>query len=166
MSKRFQDTFCRFRITDQEPTPSAPAVQFPVSAFHSSALRTGLRTEKHAAVRRWAEALGFVNAVRLVGDGTAALRSKMRIAGLPALQVAPVQDLSYNAGVYLAADYPPEFESFKERLLELAQIRSVAELLRRVVTRLGRTAVSRAGAHLARGQGRPLFLLLHASEVS
>jgi len=38
--------------------------------------------------------------------------------------------------VYLAADYTPEFESFKERLLELAQIRSVAELLRRVVTRL------------------------------
>jgi transcriptional regulator with GAF, ATPase, and Fis domain len=38
--------------------------------------------------------------------------------------------------VYLAADYTPEFDSFKERLLELAQIRSVAELLRRVVTRL------------------------------
>ncbi len=52
------------------------------------------------------------------------------------LHVAPVSDLSYNASVYLAADYTPEFESFKERLLELAQIRSVAELLRRVVTRL------------------------------
>jgi len=38
--------------------------------------------------------------------------------------------------VYLAADCPPEFDSFKERLLELAQIRSVAELLLRVVTRL------------------------------
>jgi transcriptional regulator with GAF, ATPase, and Fis domain len=38
--------------------------------------------------------------------------------------------------VYLAADYTPEFDSFKERLLELAQILSVAELLRRVVTRL------------------------------
>ncbi|SPE56824.1 Transcriptional regulator, NifA subfamily, Fis Family [Verrucomicrobia bacterium] len=38
--------------------------------------------------------------------------------------------------MYLAADCPPEFDSFKERLLELAQIRSVAELLRRVVTRL------------------------------
>jgi transcriptional regulator with GAF, ATPase, and Fis domain len=38
--------------------------------------------------------------------------------------------------VYLAADCPPEFDSFKERLLELAQIRSVAELLRCVVTRL------------------------------
>jgi transcriptional regulator with GAF, ATPase, and Fis domain len=38
--------------------------------------------------------------------------------------------------VYLAADYTPEFDSFKERLLELAQIRSVAELLRCVVTRL------------------------------
>ena len=38
--------------------------------------------------------------------------------------------------MYLAADYTPEFDSFKERLLELAQIRSVAELLRRVVTRL------------------------------
>ncbi len=38
--------------------------------------------------------------------------------------------------MYLPADYPPEFDSFKERLLELAQIRSVAELLRRVVTRL------------------------------
>jgi len=44
--------------------------------------------------------------------------------------------LGYNAGVYLAADYTPEFDSFKERLLELAQIRSVAELLRCVVTRL------------------------------
>jgi transcriptional regulator with GAF, ATPase, and Fis domain len=38
--------------------------------------------------------------------------------------------------VYLAADYTPEFDSFKERLLELAQMRSVAELLQRVVTRL------------------------------
>jgi len=38
--------------------------------------------------------------------------------------------------VYLAADYTPEFDSFKERLLELAQIRSVNELLSRVVTRL------------------------------
>ena len=38
--------------------------------------------------------------------------------------------------MYLAADYTPEFDSFKERLLELAQIRSLAELLRRVVTRL------------------------------
>ena len=38
--------------------------------------------------------------------------------------------------MYLAADYTPEFDSFKERLLELAQIRSVAELLHRVVTRL------------------------------
>jgi transcriptional regulator with GAF, ATPase, and Fis domain len=38
--------------------------------------------------------------------------------------------------VYLAADYPPEFDSLKDRLLELAQIRSVEELLRRVVTRL------------------------------
>src|ERR1051326_6535596 len=38
--------------------------------------------------------------------------------------------------MYLAADYTPEFDSLKERLLELAQIRSVAELLRCVVTRL------------------------------
>jgi transcriptional regulator with GAF, ATPase, and Fis domain len=38
--------------------------------------------------------------------------------------------------MYLTADYTPEFDSFKERLLELAQIRSVAELLQRVVTRL------------------------------
>lgn len=53
-----------------------------------------------------------------------------------ALQVATIQDLGYKAGVYLAPDYPPEFDSFKERLLELAQIRSVAELLRRFVTRL------------------------------
>src|SRR5437588_951432 len=48
----------------------------------------------------------------------------------------PNGNLNHNAGVYLAADYTPEFDSFKERLLELAQIRSVAELLRRVVTRL------------------------------
>src|SRR5580765_7285029 len=51
-------------------------------------------------------------------------------------RLVPVGDLSYKAGVYLAADCPPEFDSFKERLLELAQIRSVAELLRCVVTRL------------------------------
>jgi transcriptional regulator with GAF, ATPase, and Fis domain len=56
--------------------------------------------------------------------------------GVAALQVAAVQDLSYKAVVYLDADYTPEFDSFKERLLELAQIRSVAELLRCVVTRL------------------------------
>jgi ferric iron reductase protein FhuF len=57
---------------------------------------------------------------------------------IPALHVhvALVDKLGYNAGVYLAADYTPEFDSFKERLLELAQIRSVAELLRCVVTRL------------------------------
>lgn len=41
-----------------------------------------------------------------------------------------------NRRVNLAANYTPEFDSFKERLLELAQIRSVDELLRRVVTRL------------------------------
>src|SRR5438445_775056 len=57
-------------------------------------------------------------------------------SAFPTLHVAPVGDLGYNADVYLAADYTPEFDSFKERLLELAQIRSVAELLRRVVTRL------------------------------
>lgn len=34
----------------------------------------------------------------------------------------------------LAQDYKPEFESFKEHLLELAQLRSVDELLTRVVT--------------------------------
>jgi len=38
--------------------------------------------------------------------------------------------------VHLADGYTPEFDSFKERLLELAQIRSVEELLRCVVTRL------------------------------
>ncbi|HWY85864.1 MAG TPA: sigma 54-interacting transcriptional regulator, partial [Gemmataceae bacterium] len=52
------------------------------------------------------------------------------------LHVALVGKLGYNVIVYLAADYTPEFDSFKERLLELAQIRSVAELLGRVVTRL------------------------------
>ena len=52
------------------------------------------------------------------------------------LQVARVGCIGYKAGVYLAVDYPPEFDLLKERLLELAQIRSVEELLRRVVTRL------------------------------
>ncbi len=52
------------------------------------------------------------------------------------LNVALVGKPGYNSGVYLAADFTPEFDSFKERLLELAQLRSVAELLRRVVTRL------------------------------
>jgi len=47
-----------------------------------------------------------------------------------------IGDLVYNHTLYLAADYPQDFDSFKERLLELAQIRSVAELLRRVVTQL------------------------------
>lgn len=36
----------------------------------------------------------------------------------------------------LAADYKPEFESLKESLLELAQVRSVDEGLKRVVTAL------------------------------
>lgn len=36
--------------------------------------------------------------------------------------------------MFLDADYKPEFESFTERLLELAQIRSVDQLLKRVVT--------------------------------
>jgi transcriptional regulator with GAF, ATPase, and Fis domain len=38
--------------------------------------------------------------------------------------------------VLLGEDYKPEFESFKEHLLELAQLRSVDELLNRVVTLL------------------------------
>jgi transcriptional regulator with GAF, ATPase, and Fis domain len=38
--------------------------------------------------------------------------------------------------MFLAADYQPEFESFKDGLLELAQIRSADDLLKRVVTRL------------------------------
>lgn len=36
----------------------------------------------------------------------------------------------------LSADYRPEFDSLRERLLELAQIRSVDQLMRRVVTML------------------------------
>jgi transcriptional regulator with GAF, ATPase, and Fis domain len=36
--------------------------------------------------------------------------------------------------VLLSADYKPEFESLRDRLLELAQIRHVDELLKRVVT--------------------------------
>jgi transcriptional regulator with GAF, ATPase, and Fis domain len=38
--------------------------------------------------------------------------------------------------VFIAADYKPEFESFRDQLLELAQIRHVDELLERVVTHL------------------------------
>jgi transcriptional regulator with GAF, ATPase, and Fis domain len=38
--------------------------------------------------------------------------------------------------VSFTVDYTPEFDSFKERLLELAQTRSVDELLKRVVSRL------------------------------
>lgn len=38
--------------------------------------------------------------------------------------------------MFLDADYKPEFESFTERLLELAQIRSVDQLLKRVVSLL------------------------------
>lgn len=44
--------------------------------------------------------------------------------------------LTYKGAMFLGADYQPEFESFKDGLLELAQIRSVDELLKRVVTRL------------------------------
>ncbi|HWQ92264.1 MAG TPA: sigma 54-interacting transcriptional regulator [Clostridia bacterium] len=36
----------------------------------------------------------------------------------------------------LVSDYKPEFESFKDRLLELAQLRNVSQLLERVVTLL------------------------------
>ena len=38
--------------------------------------------------------------------------------------------------MFIAADYKPEFESFRDQLLELAQIRHVDELLERVVTHL------------------------------
>jgi hypothetical protein len=55
--------------------------------------------------------------------------------------------------VYLAADFTPEFDSFKERLLELAQIRSVDELLRRVVTRLTEADPSKLEA------GQPMRLV-------
>ena len=40
----------------------------------------------------------------------------------------------YTVTVLLSADYKPEFESLRDRLLELAQIRHVDELLKRVVT--------------------------------
>ena len=40
----------------------------------------------------------------------------------------------YTITVLLSADYKPEFESLRDRLLELAQIRRVDELLRRVVS--------------------------------
>ena len=40
------------------------------------------------------------------------------------------------ARVFVAADYKPEFESFRDQLLELAQIRHVDELLIRVVDHL------------------------------
>ena len=40
----------------------------------------------------------------------------------------------YKVTVLLRADYKPEFESLRDRLLELAQIRHVNELMRRVVT--------------------------------
>ncbi|HWI56135.1 MAG TPA: GAF domain-containing protein, partial [Bacillota bacterium] len=38
--------------------------------------------------------------------------------------------------MFLAVDYKPDFESFRDRLVELAQIRQVDELLHRVVTLL------------------------------
>ena len=40
----------------------------------------------------------------------------------------------YTVEVLLSADYKPEFGSLRDRLLELAQIRHVDELLKRVVT--------------------------------
>ena len=40
----------------------------------------------------------------------------------------------YTVTVLLSADYKPEFESLRDRLVELAQIRHVDELLKRVVT--------------------------------
>ena len=75
----------------------------------------------------------FGNKSRTVGGFTAL--SLFRFYAFH-LHVALVGKPGYNSGVYLAADYTPEFDSFKERLLELAQLRSVADLLRRVVTRL------------------------------
>ena len=42
--------------------------------------------------------------------------------------------LLYTVTVLLSADYKPEFESLRDRLVELAQIRHVDELLKRVVT--------------------------------
>jgi transcriptional regulator with GAF, ATPase, and Fis domain len=40
----------------------------------------------------------------------------------------------YTVSVLLSADYKPEFNSLRDRLLELAQIRQVDELLKKVVT--------------------------------
>ena len=71
----------------------------------------------------------FGNKSRTVGGFTAL--SLFRFYAFH-LHVALVGKPGYNSGVYLAADYTPEFDSFKERLLELAEIRSV----QRVVTRL------------------------------
>ena len=41
--------------------------------------------------------------------------------------------LLYTNAVLLSADYKPEFESLRDRLVELAQIRRVDELLKKVV---------------------------------
>ena len=48
--------------------------------------------------------------------------------------VAPETNFLYTFGVLLSADYKPEFNSLRDRLLEVAQIRQVGELLTRVVT--------------------------------
>jgi transcriptional regulator with GAF, ATPase, and Fis domain len=73
-------------------------------------------------------------------DETSQLRSfaclvceKVVPAGAPEV-VAFRGPFLYTVTVLLSADYKPEFNSLRDRLLELAQIRHVDELLKRVVT--------------------------------
>jgi transcriptional regulator with GAF, ATPase, and Fis domain len=61
-------------------------------------------------------------------------RGGMEFGGLPGF--AKSAFLGYKPRVLLGDNYKPEFESFKDHLLELAQLRSVDELLNRVVAML------------------------------
>jgi hypothetical protein len=57
--------------------------------------------------------------------------------------------------MFLRSDYKPEFDSFKDRLIELAQIRQVGRLLERVVSLL-RAATREFGENMAGPARRPL----------
>ena len=52
----------------------------------------------------------------------------------PAAESCVLHAFRYTVTVLLSADYKPEFESLRDRLLELAQIRHVDEILKKVVT--------------------------------
>jgi transcriptional regulator with GAF, ATPase, and Fis domain len=79
--------------------------------------------------------------------------SQRKLAKIARRRLLILQSFWYKKPMLLSADYKPEFDSLRDRLLELAQLRNVGELMTRVVGLLAeRPHIALARIWLA-GQG-------------